>query len=387
MDVPFFSIIVAVYNVAPYLKKCVGSILAQPVKNYEVILVDDGSTDGSAAICDAFAAGAGQVSVIHKENGGLSSARNAGLRRAAGTYILFVDGDDFIAPDSLGKIQKSIQKNIKRSIQDGGMPDVVFLEGRKIFIDGSTTALMESGISRAAAPMESGISSAICGLRQDQICAYLAALPKFPASACTKAVRRGMFAGGTLYFREHLLCEDLEWSPRLFLCMASAGYCSCDYYCYRQGRRGSISNTASEKKAMDVLSTVERWNRYAKKTGDRQKKQLVCSLMEYTFRHLLLNYSSVSRAHRRAYRRRVRKSAWILHTRKDAASRLIAYSYRLMGICLTGKMLKIYLRCRDRRTDNRNDTQKDSLLLVWRRGKAGIGHALHRILEKLLPGL
>lgn len=328
-ECPFFSIIVAVYNVAPYLKKCVRSILAQQAENYEVILVDDGSTDGSAAICDAYAGKSRQISVIHKENGGLSSARNAGIRKASGTYILFVDGDDFIARDSLINIQKSMQSS--------GMPDVVFLEGRKIFAQG-----------RASATMENGISSVICGLGQNEIRRYLAALPKFPASACTKAVRRRMFADGKLSFREHLLCEDLEWSPRLFLCMASAGYCGSDYYYYRQSRQGSISNTASEEKAMDVLSIIEGWNSYAEKTEDEMAKQLICSLMEYTFRHLLLNYSSVSRSYRRAYRRRVRKNAWMLHTRKDMASRLIAYSYRFLGICLTGKMLKIYLWCRNR---------------------------------------
>lgn len=359
MDAPFFSIIVAVYNVAPYLKACVRSILAQPVKNYEVILVDDGSTDGSGAVCDVFAKKAGRrVSVIHKENGGLSSARNAGIRKALGTYILFVDGDDFIEPGSLEKI--------RRSIQDCGMPDVMFLEGRKIFPENRATNLAKAAalaafrkdrriirksralnLTMASAPMESGISSAVCGLGRGEICAYLAALPKFPASACTKAVRRRMFADGKLFFREHLLCEDLEWSPRLFLRMASAGYCGSNYYCYRQGRQGSISNTACEEKAVDVLLIIEGWNRYAQRTADAQRRQMICSLMEYTFRHLLLNDSSVSRAHRGAYRRRVKKNAWMLHTRKDAASRLIACSYDLMGICLTGKLLKIYLRCRE----------------------------------------
>lgn len=371
IDVPFFSIIAAVYNVAPYLRKCVGSILAQGSKNYELILVDDGSTDGSADICDMFAEKYARVRVIHKKNGGLSSARNAGIRKALGTYVLFADGDDFIAADSLEKIQKSIQNS--------GLPDVVFLKGRKVFAERGTSV-----------PMEDGISSAVCRMGQKEIHAYLAALPKFPASACTKAVRRSMFADGTLYFRENLLCEDLEWSPRLFLSMTSAGCCDSDYYCYRQGRQGSISNTSSEKKAMDVLSIIQSWNRCAKRTGDEQERQMICSLMEYAFRHLMLNYSSVSRVRRREYRRRVRQNAWILHTRTDAASRLIAYSYHLIGICLTGKLLKIYLWFRDGfsagdgsrrngtevtaqspasglKAEERNDAWKDALMRAWRR--------------------
>lgn len=324
-----FSIIVAVYNVAPYLNQCVHSILAQPAVDFEVILVDDGSTDGSGEICDAFVRKTERVFVIHKQNGGLSSARNAGIQKAAGTYLLFVDGDDFIAGNSLQKVQECIQND--------GMPDVVFLECSKVFVK-----------SRHAVPMGDGISSVICGLEQNEIRFYLASLPKFPASACTKAVRRRLFEDGNLYFQEGLLCEDLEWSLRLFLRIASAGYCGSHYYCYRQDRKDSISHTASEKKAMDVLSIIEGWNCYAKKTGDIQEQQLVCSLMEYTFRHLLFGYSSVSRTHRREYRKRVRDQAWILHTRKDAASCLIAYSYQLAGICLTGKMLEIYLYCLDK---------------------------------------
>ena len=90
------SVIVPVYNVEAYLVKCVESILNQTYPNLEVILVDDGSPDGSGAICDTFADKDSRVKVIHKPNGGLSSARNAGLEEASGEYITFVDSDDWI---------------------------------------------------------------------------------------------------------------------------------------------------------------------------------------------------------------------------------------------------------------------------------------------------
>ena len=93
------SVIVPVYKVEPYLRRCVDSILAQTHKNLEVILVDDGSPDGCPAICDEYAAKDSRVKVIHKENGGVSSARNAGLDTATGDYIGFVDSDDWIEPD------------------------------------------------------------------------------------------------------------------------------------------------------------------------------------------------------------------------------------------------------------------------------------------------
>lgn len=92
------SIIVPVYQVEAYLHRCVDSILAQTCENIQVILVDDGSRDGSGAICDEYAAKDSRILVIHKENGGLSDARNAGLTQVAGQYIMFVDGDDLIHP-------------------------------------------------------------------------------------------------------------------------------------------------------------------------------------------------------------------------------------------------------------------------------------------------
>lgn len=93
------SIIVPIYNVEKYIKQCVDSILAQTYKNIEVILVDDGSPDNCPQICDSYAAIDNRVKVVHKKNGGLMSARQAGLKAASGDYIGFVDGDDWIEPD------------------------------------------------------------------------------------------------------------------------------------------------------------------------------------------------------------------------------------------------------------------------------------------------
>ena len=98
---PYFSIILPIYNVAPYLERCVQSVLEQKFRDFELILVDDGSTDRSPEICDLLSAQHECIRVIHKENGGLSSARNAGTAVAVGEYIWWVDSDDWVAPDAL----------------------------------------------------------------------------------------------------------------------------------------------------------------------------------------------------------------------------------------------------------------------------------------------
>ncbi len=98
MSNPFLSVIIPVYNAESYLARCLDSLLAQTFTDFEAILVDDGSTDGSAALCDGYAEKDHRFHCIHKENGGHTSARQTGLRQAVGTYVAFVDSDDWIAP-------------------------------------------------------------------------------------------------------------------------------------------------------------------------------------------------------------------------------------------------------------------------------------------------
>lgn len=113
---PLFSIIVPIYKTEKYLCQCVDSILNQRFGDFEVILVDDGSPDGSGAICDAYACSDSRVRVIHKENGGLVSARKAGAAVCMGRYVINVDSDDYIALDHLEKIEQVIRTH---------QPDVV----------------------------------------------------------------------------------------------------------------------------------------------------------------------------------------------------------------------------------------------------------------------
>ena len=96
MTTPLISIIVPIYNVELYLRRCLDSVLNQTYTNLEIILVDDGSPDGCPQICDEYAAKDKRIAVIHKENGGLSDARNAGLDICKGKYISFIDSDDWV---------------------------------------------------------------------------------------------------------------------------------------------------------------------------------------------------------------------------------------------------------------------------------------------------
>lgn len=109
-DLPLITVIVPVYNIQEYLPRCVRSITAQTYRNLEILLVDDGSTDGTADLCDRLAEEDGRIRVFHRENGGTSLARNLALEHATGEYVGFVDSDDYISPDMYEKLLWGIRE-------------------------------------------------------------------------------------------------------------------------------------------------------------------------------------------------------------------------------------------------------------------------------------
>ncbi len=127
---PLISVIVPVYNIKEYLPRCVASILNQTYQNLELILVDDGSTDGTGALCDELAAQDGRVRVFHKENGGSSSARNLGISQAKGEYLGFVDSDDYISPGMYERLVQGLLNSGAQIVQIGR--DEVDAEGHKL---------------------------------------------------------------------------------------------------------------------------------------------------------------------------------------------------------------------------------------------------------------
>lgn len=129
-----FSVVIPVYNVKEYLERCVTSVLNQPCADYEMILVDDGSTDGSGALCDRLALRSPKIRVIHQKNGGLGAARNTGIEHALGDYLVFIDSDDYIdasmLPDLAAKIDETHADIITFGFQtdNNGNTSAVFID-------------------------------------------------------------------------------------------------------------------------------------------------------------------------------------------------------------------------------------------------------------------
>lgn len=234
MDNPYFSIIVPVYNVEKYLPQCVKSILRQTYKNLEVILVDDGAKDKSGELCDQFAKRDERIKVIHKKNGGLSSARNAGIRIATGKYILFVDSDDYWPNSSMLKqISSYMGEKEELAIWKYNRCE----EDAVLCNDGEEATAQEYSLSYDYKML---ISKGILF-----------------ASAWYEAIPRTWFLRHNLFFEEGVVAEDVEWFGRLLECTTHITFFTAPFYIYRN-RRGSISNTVTSKKVLDIEKHLDK---------------------------------------------------------------------------------------------------------------------------------
>ena len=221
---PFVSVIIPVYKVEPYLRQCVDSVLAQTYRNLEIILVDDGSPDGCPAICDEYAAKDARVRVIHKENGGLSDARNAGIRAATGEYLLFLDSDDYLE-NKCSYITDVIDFILRTRL------DVYFF-----------TAIQEN-------PAHSRWHPRYLCTTHSRKHFLLKTFFSVPYQAAWLFIaRRTFILSNNLFFETGILHEDEEWMPRVLLKNKSlVGVISFPLYVYRTERPNSIVNTRTEK--------------------------------------------------------------------------------------------------------------------------------------------
>lgn len=225
-----FSIIIPVYNVEKYLAECVESVLLQTYLDFEIILIDDGSTDQSGALCDLYKQQDERVKVIHQKNNGLSEARNTGIRVAKGEYVIFLDSDDYWDDkNALEKIHKLIQKNEGK---------IITWRHKKLFE--STGEIVKTGknLTKQYVKAEKEFKIAI-------------KTHNFLASACRVAIPKKLFQENDLFFEKGVKSEDIEWCARL-ICVGQFVYSNLDFYVYRQ-RSGSISHSLTEKTIQDLI--------------------------------------------------------------------------------------------------------------------------------------
>ncbi|HDY7821911.1 TPA: glycosyltransferase family 2 protein [Vibrio vulnificus] len=275
-----FSIVVPVYNVEEYLFDAVESIISQKLeRDFEIILVNDGSTDSSLDICNMFGGNFDFITVVSQDNKGLSSARNEGIQRARGEYVIFFDSDDLMPKNTLSSYEERIL--------DKNYPDVIVSKlARKSFDTGNV--ILDD--------FEFDESILLSGLEAAQ---FLFTVQKKPMwSACRSVFRRDAFKDN-LKFTIGITSEDLDLIPKIILSAKTVAFNNQVSYVYRLGRPASITNTVSIKRFHDISKVIDGYISYSNALENKQGKDVVSVILgnvisSYIVLLLKLNESDIS---------------------------------------------------------------------------------------------
>lgn len=221
---PKFSIIIPVYNVEKYIKKCLDSVFSQSYKDYEVIIINDGSTDKSMDIAKEY-----NVKIINQKNKGQSAARNNGIKHATGDYLIFLDSDDYWEKDLLKELNKSLKNK----------PDVIRFQINEVYDDGKIKSYNESPFTNANGPEAF-----------EKICKY-----HFVETVCCYSVKREYYIKNKFKFEENRLHEDFGLIPLIIMkadVVNSISYLGYNYY----QRQGSTMNSMTYEKAKRKVSDM-----------------------------------------------------------------------------------------------------------------------------------
>lgn len=227
----FFSFIIPAFNVADYLHYCIDSVLDSNYNFYEILIIDDGSTDRTGEIADYYANNYSNIKVFHKTNGGLSDARNYGIKNAKGDYIIFLDSDDAITVNVLEDLNNIIQNTPYN-------PDIIITELTNTY-DMLTKENITFDIPSSNKKEE--VLKFVFGIKANTFPA--------PQYIC----RRDFILENNLYFEKGFLHEDNGWTPLAFVKATYYNYYNKVWYFRRIGRNGSITSSINSKRAFDAI--------------------------------------------------------------------------------------------------------------------------------------
>lgn len=295
-----FSIIIPIYKVQDYLEKCVNSVCNQTYREIEIILVDDGSPDNCPSMCDEYARLDSRIKVIHKENGGLSDARNRGMAIATGDYILFVDSDDYIETDTCERFLPFAKKRydilIGDAIVEGGVYDVSHISSNGVF---------------------DGVTYYKKALREQ----------KAPVVAWINAYSKEFLKNNNLNFKFGILHEDVEFTPRAFL-VANTVVCTHIPFYHYMIRSNSITTKKDKRKNnSDLYHTCLEHEAIFRKIQDEELKNMLLDSLVKSYLSLFQESKAYQYGEEYIHKDFCRRNAYEKRTKWK--SKLFAVSPRL----------------------------------------------------------
>jgi len=321
------SVIIPVYNSTQYLRQCVESVTGQSWSALEVILVDDGSTDGSAALCDELAAADERIVVIHQENGGTSAARNTGLARASGDYLTFVDNDDYWSRDNA-------LENMMNQLEESDA-DMVLYDSTVYWQDTDKTVPPSAGCVREKIV---GASAA------DAILHFTSANVFSAYCVWGKLIRTSVIRENGLRFPVGMRNEDIDFCADLFrLCQRYDWYGDA-FYLYRKGHTGAQTKQHITYRMLCDLKTVLQRQLERAESLDEDHRRAIRSYLSFPYavwmgQSRLVQDERVAGdiAEMKQYRDLLRES-------NHPSVRLVKRVSGLLGYGMTSRLLAIYLK-------------------------------------------
>lgn len=318
------SIVVPVYNVVHYLERCVLSVLRQTYKDMEIILVDDGSIDGSGELCDKLALTDTRIHVIHQENQGLSGARNTGIRYATGEYIAFIDSDDeWLLNDGLEQL---VNNN-----NDG--KDLIVFKGVNIWKDGRRIPFGDYDVAYISQlPSTQSVFS------------HLVETQLFQMSACFLLVRRKLLIDDELYFHSGLISEDVQWSLNLWQHVRSVCVTNIEFYGYHH-HSNSISTTVS----LRVYESYDKMFSYWKAQCDKgcENSQAIRTYLSLLWVSISYIYYKLKKGEKTIAFNILRNHADLFLYATTSKSRRVAKMLKVLGVKNTILFLGRYWQLRN----------------------------------------
>lgn len=317
------SFIIPIYKVEAYLNQCVDSILAQTYRDIEVILVDDGSPDRCPVMCDAYAELDGRVCVIHKVNGGLSDARNTGLKAATGDYVIFVDGDDFWTDEGqLTKLMNLVEEN----------PTCDFIGFNcSYYYPDSNTYKPWPAYSESISKPASG----------NDILQTLVKSGTVPMSACLKIIKRTFLIDNGLFFEVGTLAEDIPWFINVLEKCNKCLFTNQYIYVYRQNVAGSITYSGGERSFNNLFAIVRKeLEQIAGRRFDEAAENSLYSFIAYEYCILLSMVDGLQDT--KTKRKELYLYKWLLRYTDNPKVKMSYIVYRIFGIRVTEWVLRMY---------------------------------------------
>lgn len=326
MNNPLISVIIPIYNVEKYLRECVDSVLGQTYSNIEVILVDDGSPDGCPAICDDYAKKDSRVRVVHKPNGGLSDARNAGIEAMNGDYVVFIDSDDYWLNENF--LNEVVENNINKN------PDCIFIRDVSVYSDEtSKVAGHELDLKKVE------------NCSRSEMIEYLNNEGTLWVSSCCKILKSDIIKDNNLRFERGLLSEDIDFMFQTYPCLKSFSYYDTPIYAYRK-RDNSITHSIGVKSFDSIFRIIEKWSKKIKSLQiTDSEKQIFMSYLAY--QHCIFcGFLSKLKETRKQYKKRLREFDYLLRYDMNPKVKKVKKCRKLFGFDLTCFILHKYMQLR-----------------------------------------